>query len=393
MIVGLLGILKAGGAYLPLNFEHPPARLAHQLRETERIGDRDAGGAARRATGVRRRGRLSRPRPREPRRRARDVARRDRRARQPRLRHLHVGLDRNAEGRRRHARQPRELRPCDRRPARRRRGAARIRDGDRDLDRSRQHSRLSAALPWRDARGPQPGGLGRRCRGGGVPAGPPDRRPQDHPVAPQCAARRYGCGGRAAAAVARRRRRGAVVGSRRTRARARRVPASSTTTARRRPRSAPAPSAVEGEHGDADGHGPDRDARSRTRRATSSTSGSAAVPEGVAGELYIARRRRRARLRGASRPDRRALPRRPVRRRAGACTRPATSSGGFPTATLEFLGRRDDQIKIRGFRVEPAESGGGASRARVGGGVRRRRDPRRPWRAAAGGLRRHDARR
>jgi amino acid adenylation domain-containing protein len=35
MIVGLLGILKAGGAYLPLNFEHPPARLAHQLRETE----------------------------------------------------------------------------------------------------------------------------------------------------------------------------------------------------------------------------------------------------------------------------------------------------------------------------------------------------------------------
>jgi amino acid adenylation domain-containing protein len=35
MIVGLLGILKAGGAYLPLNFEHPPARVAHQLRETE----------------------------------------------------------------------------------------------------------------------------------------------------------------------------------------------------------------------------------------------------------------------------------------------------------------------------------------------------------------------
>jgi amino acid adenylation domain-containing protein len=34
MIVGLLGILKAGAAYLPLNFEHPPARLAHQLAET-----------------------------------------------------------------------------------------------------------------------------------------------------------------------------------------------------------------------------------------------------------------------------------------------------------------------------------------------------------------------
>jgi amino acid adenylation domain-containing protein len=34
MIVGLLGILKAGGAYVPLNFEHPPARLEHQLAAT-----------------------------------------------------------------------------------------------------------------------------------------------------------------------------------------------------------------------------------------------------------------------------------------------------------------------------------------------------------------------
>ena len=33
MVVGLLGILKAGAAYLPLNFEHPPARLGHQLGE------------------------------------------------------------------------------------------------------------------------------------------------------------------------------------------------------------------------------------------------------------------------------------------------------------------------------------------------------------------------
>jgi amino acid adenylation domain-containing protein len=37
MIVGLLAILKAGGAYLPLNFEHPPARLAHQLRESNAV--------------------------------------------------------------------------------------------------------------------------------------------------------------------------------------------------------------------------------------------------------------------------------------------------------------------------------------------------------------------
>lgn len=31
MVVGLLGILKAGGAYVPLHYEHPQARLAHQL--------------------------------------------------------------------------------------------------------------------------------------------------------------------------------------------------------------------------------------------------------------------------------------------------------------------------------------------------------------------------
>lgn len=35
MVAGLLGILKAGGAYVPLNFEHPAARLAHQLEETD----------------------------------------------------------------------------------------------------------------------------------------------------------------------------------------------------------------------------------------------------------------------------------------------------------------------------------------------------------------------
>jgi amino acid adenylation domain-containing protein len=34
MVVGLLGILRAGGAYLPLHFEHPAARLGHQLAET-----------------------------------------------------------------------------------------------------------------------------------------------------------------------------------------------------------------------------------------------------------------------------------------------------------------------------------------------------------------------
>src|SRR2546423_2892418 len=33
-IVALLGAVKAGGAYLPFSYEHPPARLAHQLGET-----------------------------------------------------------------------------------------------------------------------------------------------------------------------------------------------------------------------------------------------------------------------------------------------------------------------------------------------------------------------
>ena len=32
-LVAVLGILKAGGAYLPLNFDHPAARLEHQLVE------------------------------------------------------------------------------------------------------------------------------------------------------------------------------------------------------------------------------------------------------------------------------------------------------------------------------------------------------------------------
>ena len=36
-VVGLLGILKAGAAFVPLNFEHPPSRLAHQIQEAEAV--------------------------------------------------------------------------------------------------------------------------------------------------------------------------------------------------------------------------------------------------------------------------------------------------------------------------------------------------------------------
>ena len=35
MLTALLAILKAGGAYLPLNYEHPRARLAHQLSQAQ----------------------------------------------------------------------------------------------------------------------------------------------------------------------------------------------------------------------------------------------------------------------------------------------------------------------------------------------------------------------
>lgn len=35
LLEALLGILKAGGAYLPLNYDHPPARVAHQLAQAD----------------------------------------------------------------------------------------------------------------------------------------------------------------------------------------------------------------------------------------------------------------------------------------------------------------------------------------------------------------------
>ena len=119
MVIGLLGILKAGGAYLPLDPDYPPERLAFMLEDAgapvlvthaalldrlpahgARIVRLDADCACDRAA-------------------AQHSSGRPPLAAQRRLRHLHVGLDRNAEGRRgrsqqcRAAHHQRELRRAD----------------------------------------------------------------------------------------------------------------------------------------------------------------------------------------------------------------------------------------------------------------------------------------
>ena len=71
----LLGILKAGAAYLPLNHEHPAARLEHQLVEAGARALVTQERAARPAARVRRRRRLPRPRRAELDARGRDASR------------------------------------------------------------------------------------------------------------------------------------------------------------------------------------------------------------------------------------------------------------------------------------------------------------------------------
>ena len=101
LLIGLLGILKAGGAYLPLDPDYPPARLAFMLED------------AAAAVLVTQSALLARLPPHgarvvqldgedEARRIARQPAQRAGRGARPaehRLPHLHLGLDRNAEGR------------------------------------------------------------------------------------------------------------------------------------------------------------------------------------------------------------------------------------------------------------------------------------------------------
>ena len=102
MVVGLLGILKAGGAYLPLDPDYPRERLAFMLEDAgapvlvtqSALLDAAAGAAAPRIVLPRRRlARASRGSPTTAPAVALDPQ-------TPRLRHLHLGLDRHAQGRR-----------------------------------------------------------------------------------------------------------------------------------------------------------------------------------------------------------------------------------------------------------------------------------------------------
>ena len=112
-VIGLLGILKAGAAYLPLDPSYPAERLAFMLSDarcavlvTQRrcssgcrrpVRSLAAAPAARRARRARWCG--STPTGRAIARQPADAARHRHRARPGRLRHLHIGLNRNPKGR------------------------------------------------------------------------------------------------------------------------------------------------------------------------------------------------------------------------------------------------------------------------------------------------------
>ena len=119
MLVGLLAILKTGRAYLPLDPDHPAERKAFILRDS-RAGLLLTRRACRPVAAARGAGRLIEEESKGPeglqghkghkgRRRAGDSAGS---SGEPGLRHLHLGLDRQAKGRRCH---PRQRRPAVRR--------------------------------------------------------------------------------------------------------------------------------------------------------------------------------------------------------------------------------------------------------------------------------------
>ena len=317
MVVGLLGILKAGGAYLPLNFEHPAGAARPPAAGDGRPGRRDAGSVPRPAARVRRRRRLSRPRPRRSSTRsptlAPEVVGRARRS-------SSTSSTRRARPARRRASRSRTRNlanyvALDRRPARRRPSEPLVvRDGHRDLDRSRQHRRLPGALLGRDARARQPADRVRRGRRSRLPA---RRHPIDVLKITPSHLSALLAGGDAAASC-----RGA----------------GSSSAARRsswdlvdRVRELggvpdPQPLRPDGDddrlvHDASSPTGPGRTrrrrcrsaGRSRTPPATCSTTADDAVPEWARRRAVHRRRRRRARLHRPAGADGGALPLRPVR--------------------------------------------------------------------------------
>ena len=89
------------------------------------------------------------------------------------------------------------------------------------------------------------------------------------------------------------------------------------------------------------------------------------VPVGRARRAAHRRGRAGPRLPAPAGADRRAVRARPVpARRAPGCTAPATWPGWRPpTAAVEFLGRIDHQVKLRGLRIELGEIEARAARA------------------------------
>ena len=116
MVIGLVGILKAGGAYLPLDPEYPADRLSFMLRDARApvlvtqsrllgrlpadMASAPAQNGSQHPTRTLLPDRVPGPRCRHDRACARECARQRPASAAPRLRDLHLGLDRNAKRRR-----------------------------------------------------------------------------------------------------------------------------------------------------------------------------------------------------------------------------------------------------------------------------------------------------
>ena len=230
MVAAVLAVLAAGGAYVPLDPASPVERLAVILRDIGRDSGRDTGhdggrGAVaaalldrRRARGGARGGQARRPARRRPRRdlagprgragvggrageRPGERAGASGRPREPGLRHLHLGLDRRAQGGDDPPRRARELRPRGaagprahpRRPhaavrlplLRRQRRGDLLLPGERRGARppQRRDARRGAGLPGRlrelggDRLRPARPSSGKSWSTGSTPARPPGRHP------------------------------------------------------------------------------------------------------------------------------------------------------------------------------------------------------------------------